>query len=68
MSAAVTLIWNLFWCLWFQAGKVIDSVWIKKDHHDPYPEREWHPLNKDKLQLRLKKKGYQMFSVSDGDL
>ena len=43
-------------------------MWIKKDNHDPYPEREWHPLNKDKLQLRLKKKGYQMFSVSDGDL
>ena len=47
---------------------MIDRLWIKKDKHDPYPKREWHLLNKDKLQLHLKKKGYQMFSVNDGDL
>ncbi|KAK7104144.1 hypothetical protein V1264_018908 [Littorina saxatilis] len=38
-----------------KGGKIMDSFWIKKDKHGPYPNREWRVPDSDKFQFHQKK-------------
>jgi len=46
-------------------GKIIDSFWIKRDKHGPFPKRAWGVPETDKFDIKRKDSGSQMFFIKE---